>query len=51
MQVVVDYLAAKGVAVERMHGKGFGETAPKASNENKAGQAINRRVEFEVVFE
>ena len=51
MQAVVDYLAAKGVAVERMHGKGFGETAPKASNENKAGQATNRRVEFEVVFE
>ena len=51
MQAVLNYLTAKGVAVERMHGKGYGETVPKVSNENKAGQATNRRVEFEVVFE
>ena len=40
------YLEQKGIAASRLTAKGFGETAPKYSNDNKEGQAQNRRVEF-----
>jgi len=43
---VYDYLAGKGVANSRLRIKGFGETAPKYSNDTEDGQAQNRRVEF-----
>ena len=49
-QAVVSYLISKGVQAERITAKGYGETQPKTTNETPEGQAINRRVEFNVVF-
>jgi outer membrane protein OmpA-like peptidoglycan-associated protein len=46
---VADYLAMRGVARARMGIRGFGETAPIASNATIEGKAQNRRVEIKVV--
>jgi outer membrane protein OmpA-like peptidoglycan-associated protein len=43
---VSNYLASKGIGYNRLNIKGFGESAPKYSNDTKEGQAQNRRVEF-----
>lgn len=45
-QAVVDYLASRGVAAERLVAKGYGEAAPKVLNDSKPNRATNRRVEF-----
>jgi outer membrane protein OmpA-like peptidoglycan-associated protein len=44
------YLATKGVADSRMTAKGFGETQPIADNETDEGKALNRRVDFKLVY-
>ena len=41
---VRDYLAARGVAMNRMTVRGYGEAEPIASNANATGKAQNRRV-------
>jgi OOP family OmpA-OmpF porin len=41
---VRDYLAARGVAVDRMKAAGYGIADPVGSNETEAGRANNRRV-------
>jgi outer membrane protein OmpA-like peptidoglycan-associated protein len=43
---VASYLREKGVASGRIVTKGFGENAPKYSNDNEDGKSQNRRVEF-----
>jgi outer membrane protein OmpA-like peptidoglycan-associated protein len=43
---VVAYLVGKGIDGARLKPKGYGEEQPVASNNNKAGMALNRRVEF-----
>jgi outer membrane protein OmpA-like peptidoglycan-associated protein len=48
-EAVAVYLSGKGVAAERMEPIGFGEEKPVADNATKAGQAENRRVEFNIV--
>jgi len=45
---VKDFLAARGVARDRIEAIGFGETRPLASNESAEGRATNRRVEIVV---
>jgi outer membrane protein OmpA-like peptidoglycan-associated protein len=40
------YLAAKGVALDRMTAKGYGSASPIAPNTTPAGRAQNRRVEL-----
>jgi outer membrane protein OmpA-like peptidoglycan-associated protein len=50
-QAVMTYLVQKGIFAGRMRAEGFGETQPKDTNDTDAGRAINRRVEFNIVFE
>ena len=45
-KAVSSYLSGKGIANKRLNIKGFGENAPKYSNNSESGQAQNRRVEF-----
>ncbi|MCE2596303.1 OmpA family protein [Motilimonas cestriensis] len=45
-QSVKAFLAAQGVESSRMTAKGYGETQPVATNETKAGQQANKRVEI-----
>ena len=41
-----NYLAANGIAAERMTTVGYGETRPAVSNDTEAGRKKNRRVEI-----
>lgn len=50
-QTVHDYLAANGIAVDRMTVRGYGESQPIADNTSSAGKARNRRVSLNVVEE
>jgi outer membrane protein OmpA-like peptidoglycan-associated protein len=43
---VATYLKGKGVPSSRIKTKGFGETAPVATNDTDEGRAQNRRVNF-----
>jgi outer membrane protein OmpA-like peptidoglycan-associated protein len=43
---VATYLKGKGVPASRIRTKGFGESAPVATNETDEGRAQNRRVNF-----
>jgi OOP family OmpA-OmpF porin len=43
-RAVMDYLATKGVASDRMQVVGFGESKPIADNATREGRAQNRRV-------
>jgi outer membrane protein OmpA-like peptidoglycan-associated protein len=45
---VIDYLAEKGIAKERMTGLAYGESKPKDTNSTEEGRANNRRVEFDL---
>ncbi len=41
------YMLSKGIAAERIESRGYGETHPIADNKTAAGQAKNRRVDFD----
>jgi len=45
-QSVVDYLAGRGIQMQRMVAEGRGDTQPIADNSTEAGRAANRRVEM-----
>ena len=45
---VVNYLAAKGVPVARIHSAGYGDTRPVRPNDTEANRLKNRRIEFSV---
>ncbi|HPD28202.1 MAG TPA: OmpA family protein, partial [Paludibacteraceae bacterium] len=45
------YLIEHGVEESRIASKGYGKTTPIADNTTVEGRALNRRVEFEVIFE
>jgi len=47
-QSVVDYLAERGVPVERMKAVGYGASRPAVSNDTGENMARNRRIEFTV---
>jgi len=49
-QAVLEYLASKGVARDRLVSTGFSSSRPIESNETEAGRVANRRVEFVVHF-
>ena len=48
-KAVVNYLISKGIAVQRLTSKGYGETQPIADNKTEEGRAMNRRTEMKVV--
>jgi len=45
-EAVLDALIARGVPLDRLAARGYGEEQPVASNETEAGRARNRRIEF-----
>jgi OOP family OmpA-OmpF porin len=45
-QAVAKYLAEKGVAMDRLTAKGYGQDKPIADNTTSAGKQKNRRVEL-----
>ncbi len=47
--VVRNYLLTQGVAGEKLTAKGYGKNKPKVANDTPENQAINRRVEFEIL--
>ena len=47
-KAIVQYISGKGIATERLSYKGFGSTAPIATNETAAGRALNRRTSFTI---
>jgi outer membrane protein OmpA-like peptidoglycan-associated protein len=47
---VLDYLAAHGIAKDRLVSKGFSSSVPIDTNATTAGREANRRVEFVVNF-
>ena len=48
---VRDALVARGLAADRMRVEGHGADQPVATNEDEAGRALNRRIEFHVQAE
>ena len=48
-QAVANYLKGRGVIAARVAVKGYGETAPIATNDSEEGRALNRRIEIRVV--
>ena len=44
------YLASHGISGERMTATGYGETKPIAENSSEEGKALNRRVDFKLVY-
>ena len=42
------YMLSQSVPAERIESRGYGETKPVADNATAAGQALNRRVEFDL---
>jgi outer membrane protein OmpA-like peptidoglycan-associated protein/tetratricopeptide (TPR) repeat protein len=46
---VYDFLIQKGINMERMKYKGFGETSPVENNTTEEGRAKNRRTEFAII--
>ena len=47
-EAVRDYLAGRGVALERLTAQGFGQDKPRAPNTTAINRARNRRIEFNV---
>jgi OmpA-OmpF porin, OOP family len=47
--VVRKYLLTQGVPAEKLTAKGYGKNKPKVANDTPENQAINRRVEFEIL--
>ena len=48
-QAVFDQLVKRGISIDRLSYKGYGESKPIASNETEDGRARNRRTEFVIV--
>lgn len=48
-QSVVDYIVSQGIDSSRLSAHGYGESKPIDTNDNDAGRANNRRVEFTIL--
>jgi len=49
VETVILYLVGKGIARNRLSGKGYGGTKPIANNRGENTRKLNRRVEFTIV--
>jgi outer membrane protein OmpA-like peptidoglycan-associated protein len=47
-RAVENYVATRGVAIDRLRSMGFGESLPVASNGSETGRSQNRRVELQI---
>jgi outer membrane protein OmpA-like peptidoglycan-associated protein len=47
-EAVVNYLASKGIAKNRLVAKGYGSSRPVDTNDTASGRQNNRRTEFEI---
>ena len=47
-EAVLDALIGRGVPLDRLSARGYGEAQPAATNETEAGRGLNRRIEFRV---
>jgi OOP family OmpA-OmpF porin len=45
-EAVLDALIARGVSLDRLSARGYGDQQPVATNDSEAGRALNRRIEF-----
>ncbi len=45
---VVDFLVGQGMTKEKLVARGYGSSLPRADNATEAGQAENRRIEFNI---
>jgi OOP family OmpA-OmpF porin len=48
-EAVLDAMLARGVRLDRIAARGYGEALPVASNETEEGRTLNRRIEFKAV--
>ena len=48
-KAVYQFLIEKGISMERLNYKGFGESQPIDTNETEKGRQNNRRTEFEII--
>ena len=48
---VRDYLVEKGIEINRLMPKGYGEKKPVATNDTAEGRTLNRRTECRVIYE
>ena len=48
-EAVRDYLVAQGIDTARLETRGAGPDQPIASNDDKKGRSLNRRIEFKVL--
>lgn len=46
---VIDYLIERGISVERLVAKGYGESQPISTNDTHEGRQLNRRTELKVL--
>lgn len=45
---VANYLVKNGIAINRLHSKGYGEQQPVATNETTEGRSLNRRTTIKI---
>lgn len=49
VKAIENYLISKGIAANRLKGKGYGSSRPIASNDREETRRLNRRVEFTII--
>lgn len=47
---VISYMAARGIAAQRLRSRGAGSSSPLVTEDNAQARALNRRIEFGISF-